>query len=64
MLVSPEGLTWEREIKGRWKRTTIDLVFHRRVHWEPVRGTKLSADHWRIGVSLDTGTMDESKKTR
>ena len=49
VLVRPEGPTLEREIEGQWKRTIIDLVFHRGVHWEPVRGTKLSADHWRIG---------------
>ena len=29
VLVRPEGPTWEREIEGRWKRTMIDLVFHR-----------------------------------
>ena len=49
---------------GRWRRTTIDLVFHRGVQWEPVRGTKLTADHWTIGGSLDTGTLSGGEKTR
>ena len=64
VLVHPEGLTWEREIEGRWKMTTIDLVFHRGVQWEPVRRTNLSADHWTIGGSLDTGTGNKEKRIR
>ena len=62
VLVPPEGPTWEREIEGRWKRTTIDLVFHRGVQWDAVRGTKLSADHWTIGGSIDAGTGSGEKR--
>ena len=60
VLAGPDGPTWEREVEGRWRRTTIDLAFHRGVQWEPVRGTKFSADHWTIGGSMDIGIVESN----
>ena len=53
VLADPEGPTWEREVEGRWRRTTIDLTFYRGVAWDPAKGVKLSADHWTIGGSME-----------
>ena len=64
VLVNPVGPTWEREVEGRWRRTTIDLVFHRGVKWEPVRGVKLSADHWMVGGILDVGSLGGENRIR
>ena len=62
--MNPVGPTWEREVQGRWRRTTIDLVFHRGVRWEPVRGVKLSADHWTVGGILDVWSLGGENRIR
>ena len=64
MLASPEGATWEREVEGRWRRTTIDLTLYRGVVWEQAKWVKLSADHWTIGGLMEEGDLGGIKRVR
>ena len=64
VLMNPGGQTWEREVEGRWRRPTIDLVFHQGMGWVPVIGVKLSANHWTVGGSMYMGAVEGGKKIR
>ena len=64
MLASPEGPTWEREVEGRWRRTTIDLIFYRGVVWEQANVVKLSAIHWTVGGLMEVGDLRGVRRVR
>ena len=63
-LACPEGPTWEREVEGRWKRTTIDLAFYRGVGWEQTTGVKLSADYWTVRGRMGVEDINGIRKIR
>ena len=63
-LAGPKGPTWEREVEGRWRRTTIDLTFYQRVAWDPAKGVKLSADPWTIGGSMEVEGLSGVSRVR
>ena len=64
MLACLEGPTWEREVEGRWRRTTINLAFYRGVMWEQAKGVKLSADHWTVGGQMKVEDITGIKRIR